>query len=408
MRKSDQLALRISETRNALNESAGKGVTDENRAKVDELSGTLRNLESEYRAALTLEASEDATAEARALANGDPETRERSRLVKRAKLSNFVHSIVNERRIEGVEAECRAALFGDGTFGENDIPIELFEDRAITPAPDDAPEGSSAPIMGRVFQRSVAGALGIPMPAVAVGEAAYPYLNQAGGPTTGFLAKDAEADSTAASFTVEQLKPIGIRAAYEFRQEDLLELGGMEEALRRDLLARITDAFDTAILTSGANPVGLMSAIDAPGNPAGQVTFPTFVAAFAGMVDGTTVNSMMDLRAVLGPVTHQVTAGLFRDGGDASALDYVRGKLGGMMVSSKIPDVANKREGGIVAKTYPGAYNSVAPIWRRIELIRDPYSGAKRGQIALTGSMYANFQVIRKAAFQRVLFQTAA
>ena len=63
---------------------------------------------------------------------------------------------------------------------------------------------------------------------------------------------------------------------------------------------------------------------------------------------------------------------------------------------------------GLVALTaYPGR-NAVAPVWRAFELIRDPYSGAAKGEVSLTAIMFWNFKVLRTDGWARFEFQLTA
>ena len=52
---------------------------------------------------------------------------------------------------------------------------------------------------------------------------------------------------------------------------------------------------------------------------------------------------------------------------------------------------------------YPGR-NAVAPIWRGVETIRDPYSGAASGEVAVTMLMLWNLKILREAGWS--LFTT--
>ena len=45
---------------------------------------------------------------------------------------------------------------------------------------------------------------------------------------------------------------------------------------------------------------------------------------------------------------------------------------------------------GIVYRTGGGVSRFIAPIWRRAELLRDPYSDSRRGNMRLHGTLYAN------------------
>ena len=114
----------------------------------------------------------------------------------------------------------------------------------------------------------------------------------------------------------------------------------------------------------------------------------------------------MDIRSVVGKLTFGYGHTLFRTGATdngprASAYEYVRERIGGLSVSSRIPDTeAEKAQVNIASLTsYPGR-NAVAPVWRGMELIRDPYTDAGKGQVRLTAVMFWNFKILREAGWK--------
>ena len=78
-----------------------------------------------------------------------------------------------------------------------------------------------------------------------------------------------------------------------------------------------------------------------------------------------------------------------------------------MSVSSRIPASSSNIQTNIMALTsYPGR-NAVAPIWRGLELIRDPYSNAGKGQVRLTAIAFWSFKVLREAGWNLWKVKTA-
>ena len=49
----------------------------------------------------------------------------------------------------------------------------------------------------------------------------------------------------------------------------------------------------------------------------------------------------------------------------------------------------------------------VIPVWEGITMIRDPYSGAAKGETALTAHMLFNTAFLRKDAWKRINFKLA-
>ena len=73
-----------------------------------------------------------------------------------------------------------------------------------------------------------------------------------------------------------------------------------------------------------------------------------------------------------------------------------------------MPAPASNVQQAVVSRTAGGGPNAVAPIWQGLELIRDPYSGAAKGDVSVTAIMLWNFQVIRTDAYARAAFKVAA
>ena len=56
--------------------------------------------------------------------------------------------------------------------------------------------------------------------------------------------------------------------------------------------------------------------------------------------------------------------------------------------------------------SYPGR-NAVAPVWRGVELIRDPYTNAGKGQVRLRVVSFWSFKILREAGWQLWAARTA-
>ena len=115
-------------------------------------------------------------------------------------------------------------------------------------------------------------------------------------------------------------------------------------------------------------------------------------------------------------------AGGFADGGFGSAtytkfielvssdlewslFGFGRSALSDFFVSTYMPAAASNVQSAGVARTgVPGA-NAVAPVWRAAQLIRDAYTGAAEGTVALTLLTFWYFAVIRPAAWIGLSFK---
>ena len=159
---------------------------------------------------------------------------------------------------------------------------------------------------------------------------------------------------------------------------------------------------------SAPNVSGFMTELPAITTAATVTTWNEHLASFTGLVDGINAYGLEDLKSVISPQSFAYLEGLFRTGATdngprASACQYVKALTGGQMVSSRMPHDANISTGVVALTSYPGR-NAVAPIWRGVETIRDPYSGAASGEVAVTMLMLWNFKILREAGWS--LFTT--
>ena len=69
-------------------------------------------------------------------------------------------------------------------------------------------------------------------------------------------------------------------------------------------------------------------------------------------------------------------------------------------------DTANGDFGAFVGRARGIDGASVAAVWEAGELIRDPYSGAAKGEVALTLCYLWNFGLVRATNFARIKFVT--
>ena len=423
MRKSQRLSLRMSECRTSLNAAVDKRNvskaaedTDEIRGIVKEIDTSSRQLsdtEIEYRAALLQESAEDE--EAGKTADPDAEERERRNLISQARATDIIFEAVEDRAATGATAEARSALLGDRAR-ERMLPFEFLlpreEERTnITPVADAAESGGTqASVLERVFTRSVAGRLLVSMPSVAIGESTFPIMTA--GTTAAQVAADGTVVAQAGAFTGFSLDPIRLSARYLFRVEDTYRLRNFESILRRDLAAVMSDKMDDEVINgdgAGPNVNGFLNELPAAADPAATSTHAAWLALFTGLVDGLNAYTLADIRAVIGQESYTNGESVYRGNqSNETVIQTLQLRSGGLSVSSRIPVAGNnKRQTNIAALTsYPGR-NAVAPIWKAMEVIRDPYTGAASGQIALTAIMLWNFKILRETGFSLFDIQKA-
>lgn len=414
MTTAQRLALRLSEIRQKLNELSGKDApTEAETEELRSLSAEYPRLEERHRAATIAEAHE----EAEALDNGDPgdgEDRERRELRSRSRLSRYVGAALDGLPVDGAERELSAAAGCPGA-----VPLELFEvrrseveARAVTPAPATTDE-NLAPIVPAIFDRSAAAWLGISMPMVGTGDAGYPVLSTS--LTGGVVAKSAEATEDAGAFTVTMAQPRRISGAFRFTVEDAARLSGMEEALRVNISSVLSDALDKqAVNGSGTGDGtlnGLLNILTDPTAPAANAeTFARYVAAAASHVDGLFAVDLGGVRQLVGVQTYGHMAGAFRANEDSmTAEGWLMSRTGGVRTSRRIAAPASNIQQAIVRRSNPaGDRIAVMPTWQGLQLIRDPYTAARKGEVVVTALMLVgDVIVLRGGAFVQESYRLA-
>ena len=301
MTESQRLTLQVSEARQGLNgliEARNKLPADkepdaESIRRMDEATRRVQALETEYRAAVVVEAGEE---EHRNETAPDGEEVERRRLLSRASVIPFIAEATDGRHVDGAEAECRAAVLGDD--GGNQMPIDLllppdevetrsqteYRADAVTPVAAAAlADGSQSSVLERIFTRSVAARLGVSMPSVAVGASVYPIMTS--GTTASMAADGTHVDAGAGTFTGFTLEPVRLSAGYLFNARQTLQLRNFEAILRRDLAAVLSDAMDNQIINgdgTAPNVSGFLHELSAVTRPSAADTFASYISKVHG------------------------------------------------------------------------------------------------------------------------------
>ena len=421
MTTAQKLAVRLSEVREKLNQLSGKDeLSSAEESEMRTLSGGYPALEARHRAAVISESAEEAAAgdtDSGDTDPGDGEDGERRELRSRSRLSRYMTAALDGVPVSGAEAELSAAAGCPGA-----VPLELFEvrraatgepeRRAVTPAPATTDE-NLAEIVPALFDRSAAAWLGIEMPMVATGDAGFPVLSTSltGGPK----AKSADAAETAGAFTVTMAQPRRITGSFRFTVEDAARLNNMESALRMNIASVLSDSMDNqAINGSGTGDGtinGLLNILTDPSAPAANAeTFARYVAAAASHVDGLFAVDLGGVRQLVGPHTYRHMAGVFRANEDSmTAEGWLMDRTGGVRTSRRIADPASNIQQAIVRRANPmNDRVAVMPTWEGMQLIRDPYSSAAKGEVVVTGIMLVgDVVVLRGDAFVQDSFRLA-
>ena len=397
-------------------------LSDEQRSELDTIEKGTADLERLMRAATI--AAEDEEKEQRAAGaaarqpEGDAEDRERAELRSKVKLSGYVAAAVEQRSADGAEAEYNAAI---GIAG-NRFPLELLAPPEQRAARDETRATTDADIqtmprrwLDRLFAGTAAERVGITMESVPVGSASYPVTTAGASAAQRQRSTDAAVDA-AWTVSVTEMKPKRNAVRLLFSIEDAARIPGLESALTRDLRMALTEGIDRAIFLGDATAsgtdadiVGLNTAAitEVAVTQANKILGPGTLAAFTGLVNGIHANMLGDLKVVS-------AVGAWRLWEDT----IVNSVADNMTLAAFLrkAGLSWSARGEIETATDDGDFAAfvgrgmgidgagVAAVWEAGELIRDPYSGAAKGEVALTLCYLWDFALPRTSNFARIVF----
>ena len=389
-------------------------LNDEQRAELDQIEKGTPDLERQLRAAQvavdTEEAEQREAGSAARQPEGDAEDRERAELRSKVRMSGYVTAAVEQRAASGAEAEYNAAI---GIAG-NRFPLELLappEERATS---DTSTTTTPRRWLDRLFAGTAAERVGVTMESVPAGEASFP-VTTAGASAAQRGRSEAAADA-AWTLGITELKPTRNAVRLVFNVEDAARIPGLESALTRDLRMALAEGVDRAIFLGddGANEnVGDITGLTTAGiteatiTQANKILGPGTLEAFTGMVDGVHAMGLGDLRVVAAVGAWRLwESTVINSAADNMTLaSFLR--TAGLSWSSRgsiETDTADGDFGAFVGRSRGIEGAAVAAVWEAGELIRDPYSGAGKGEVALTLTYLWNFGIPRTSNFQRVKF----
>lgn len=402
-------------------------LSDEQRAELDTIERGTPDLERQIRAATVAVEDEERQQETRQTTEPDAELRERIELRSKAKLTEFLLARAQGRLVAGAEAELCAAA------GVQGIPIELWdvpgpeaqrETRAITPAPGTVGVNLD-PIRPMIFANSIASRLGIDMPRVSSGTYATGTITT--GQSATALDKSAAAVGNAGAITVSTATPKRVSARLELTLEDIaaIGVGNFEPILRENLSLALSDELDDQAINgdgSAPNLTGIFNRLTDPAAPAAGIAgFDTFVAAFAGGIDGLWAPTIADVAIVGGVDSYALSAQTFRDvgtnnghRGDISFADYAKAHFGGWWTNKRMPDKANHiqqailyRKGRSAMGASSGMRTAVCPHWGEVS-IDDIYSGSSKAERYFTMHvLLGDVILVQPDAYAQVAFRVS-
>ena len=340
-------------------------------------------------------------------AEPEPAPRELSQQVE---LRNYLTAYTRGARVEGREAELNQGL---GLDSETMVPWAAFdpgpsEDRADAAPPDLADINyTTAAIMRRVFERTDVGFLGVMMPSVPAGQAVYPVMTSGG--SASMMAANAPVDAASYALATVNVSPTRASARYLLNLENQAEVGSeLEGVLRADLREQLGQVVDSQAIAgdgNGNNVSGILTGLTTPADPDAVVTPANLRTGIVSAVDNRWVPNESSVRLLMGIKAYTKARTVFAD--PEQLIDGVDAmtRLGASVRSTtRIPQKSAAIQYGIRTARPDGF---VIPVWQGVTIIRDPYTKAAEGQVALTAHMLFGTGFKRKDGWAQVAFKIA-
>ena len=419
MTPTQKLQLEQSKVRSDINKALSTPESDRAESWSDDLEKLTKraeNLEIEVRAALVAgdpETKSETETET-------PEDKELADLMTRSSIEDYLAESVFDEKLDGASLELRQHL----ELPPNNVPLDLLErrdvdgqgleqraDAATNVSASDAPQENQSGIAGRIFARTAGAYMGVARPTVPVGTSTYVALSTG---ATGDVRSDGVAkDAEAATFSTKSVDPVRVTGRYLFGIESAARLRGMEEALRSDLTALLGDKLDALALNGQAAVANVSPAVEGliantanPTDPGAVVVWNAVLKSFSDRIDGKYSEDGMNVRLLVNPETlrkfHELRIGT----GNAAPLLQDSLPAGRLRASANMP-----AKTGEIAKALAYAASErrgfVQPIWRGVSIIRDPYTKAAEGQVALTIVMLAGAAMVDAGPYTQLEYKLA-
>ena len=411
MLESMKITRRQSEIREKLATlAANENPSEEESRSMGDLDKEYRTNEARFRAAII---SED---EERREAGEELETRsekEWADMASRFEVRQVALALDEGRKLEGATAEMVQELRSVGGFQGIPVPLEALETRAGETVADGVPNPrTTMPIIERLFAASSAARMGTKMINIGVGELEYPVAT--GGAQPGWAGSETgDVPGPQAFTTVDRpLKPdhtLGVQM--KITRKALKQAGaGLEQAVRRDMSAAIEQEVDRVIFHgtgAGGEPLGVFPGAATYGITETAVNAAASYAAFrAAAVRFMTANAANSLDAINLALRPEVFDSMDDDlltGTAVSEWDRLTAKLRNVVLTTNGIE-APAGDPAASKALLTTATNGIAPIfcgmWGAVDMIRDPYTEAKSGQLVLTALTTVDVTVARGAQLE--------
>ena len=329
------------------------------------------------------------------------EQREFRDLGQKTSFEVYVQAGARERHVPAgsPEAEYNKHVFG-GDASRGEFPIEMLLDRdeeldleaqqveeMRTVLTGVVGTAGMPTFVDRLFATSDGAYVGATYPAVGPGRHSFPVVSGTG--VAAEYARDGD-ETPAGGLTVTNADPTRIQHSYEIARSDELQMPGIGMALQRDLRMSLMAGLDNKVvddLISGLTRV----------NDTAVLTLTKFLQKLGQAVDGRGARDIRQVRTLIATSqdgTHPTSYGLL-SGLSISNIGHFYNMInhdqvrGSMHIASR--GRQEKRQDSIFYRTGAmGLRRLIVPVWRTAELMRDTGRLQTRGQITLTGALYAD------------------
>ena len=408
-----QIAVEMSELRSEL---AGLMDNPDSGEQRDKIVKRLADLEPEHRTALVLQESE---VESRTV-----KTREALR--DGVEIREYLRAAGEDKPLEGRAAEYNADMGLNSNRGGVEVPMEFIapqEGRATIAASsvsnvDQLAGGPGARWTDRLFRNSMANRVGITFDTVDSGDAIYPIT--AGTSATTQAARADAIGESAFTFSLHRMTPKRYGISYRIAVEDMTLLPQLEDAVRRDVQSALNLHIDNAVFTGADATTGTTADVAGLTTASGveNITAVTlansakpveYIKALASKVDGIKLLQTLDINLVLSNHLAAILGGTVMGTTDIAQLTFadqwLRDQVGSYGVVNGLSANATLKAADVVAVgSYPvglpGA--GVVAMWPSLQLIRDPYSSAAKGEVVITMQGLYDMAIVRSDQFFKV------
>ena len=302
-------------------------------------------------------------------------------------------------------------------IADNYFPLALlagkYEERAKR---DGDAEASQATWLDRVFNNTAAERVGISFRPVPPGVSTFPVTTAGGSPVQ--RGREEAVSESTYTVNVTDIKPARRSVHGIYTIEDDMRLPGLSDAIERDMRMAMVESVDRVVFNgdTGANEntadiTGMKTAgiSESTLTQTNKVKADETLKLFLALVDGNYAGMLGDLRVVTSVGANTLWYGSIHNSATDNqtiAQFLMASGLSWLARGSIDTNTANGDFGAYIGlgRGIEGA--GIAAVWEQGQLIRDPYSGASKGEVQLTLHYLWQLAFPRTDNFARLKFVT--